>query len=254
MSINFIPLFKPLDYKKKVKKPLYFYFAAQLQDLIEKGTWKPKEKIPTERDLSRMAGISLSTVRKALQELENGGYVQRVQGAGTFVTSPETFFGVHKYYGFQDDFDTPLVRHHKEFLGITSVIPDEKIQKYLLLSPEEKTFRIDRLIKAGSVKRVFTSSWVPEKLFSGLRTFDKEACSREPLYALLANKYTMPCRTVRELISVELADEALAALLDIEKNTPLLHTLNIAYSFRDQPFEFRENHILVDNMMLRREF
>ncbi|MFF5991199.1 GntR family transcriptional regulator [Prauserella flavalba] len=42
-------------------------------------------QLPTERDLAEIYGVSRITIRQALTELANDGYVERRQGTGTFV-------------------------------------------------------------------------------------------------------------------------------------------------------------------------
>jgi DNA-binding transcriptional regulator YhcF (GntR family) len=45
----------------------------------------PGDRLPSSTDLADLTGVSLISVRRALDELERGGKVQRQQGVGTFV-------------------------------------------------------------------------------------------------------------------------------------------------------------------------
>lgn len=47
---------------------------------IEEGS-----RLPNERELAELYGVSRVTMRQALTELESDGYIERVQGSGTFV-------------------------------------------------------------------------------------------------------------------------------------------------------------------------
>ena len=69
---------------KRHRQPLY----DQLVDiLIEKidHEYQPGDLIPSERELAERYGLSRSTVRLAIQELEYLGRIVRKQGRGTFV-------------------------------------------------------------------------------------------------------------------------------------------------------------------------
>ncbi|SEB65143.1 DNA-binding transcriptional regulator, LacI/PurR family [Paramicrobacterium humi] len=61
--------------------------ADELRRGIIAGTWTAGQKLPTEQQLSADTGLSLTTVRRAFDELVMQGYVIRRQGAGSFVAS-----------------------------------------------------------------------------------------------------------------------------------------------------------------------
>ncbi|HEY9372721.1 GntR family transcriptional regulator, partial [Streptomyces sp.] len=57
---------------------------AELRRGILDGTWPPGSKLPTERALAAETGLSVTTVRRAYEDLVALGLVERRQGAGTF--------------------------------------------------------------------------------------------------------------------------------------------------------------------------
>ncbi len=61
--------------------------ADQLRRGIIAGTWTAGEKLPTEQELARETGLSLTTVRRAFDELVAERIVVRRQGAGSFVAA-----------------------------------------------------------------------------------------------------------------------------------------------------------------------
>ncbi|MCD4852520.1 substrate-binding domain-containing protein [Arthrobacter sp. AK01] len=56
---------------------------------IMAGTWAVGTKLPTEQQLSLDTGLSLTTVRRAFEDLVDKGLVVRRQGAGSFVAAPQ---------------------------------------------------------------------------------------------------------------------------------------------------------------------
>lgn len=62
--------------------------ADELRRGIIAGTWTAGQKLPTEQQLTDETGLSLTTVRRAFDELVAQGVVVRRQGAGSFVASP----------------------------------------------------------------------------------------------------------------------------------------------------------------------
>lgn len=59
--------------------------ADEVRRGILAGDWSPGSKLPTESRLSQETGLSLTTVRRAFDELVQLGLVERRQGAGSFV-------------------------------------------------------------------------------------------------------------------------------------------------------------------------
>ena len=57
----------------------------QIKQLISKGELKPGERIPSERELATMLGVSRPSVREAIMVLEAMGFVESRQGGGTYV-------------------------------------------------------------------------------------------------------------------------------------------------------------------------
>ncbi|MEU2243742.1 substrate-binding domain-containing protein [Streptomyces sp. NPDC018338] len=57
---------------------------AELRRGILDGTWPPGSKLPTERALATETGLSVTTVRRAYEDLVALGLVERRQGAGSF--------------------------------------------------------------------------------------------------------------------------------------------------------------------------
>jgi GntR family transcriptional regulator len=67
-------------------RPLYIQVRDMLVGRITEGHWKPGQSLPNETLLARQLGISVGTVRKALDLMEEERVLNRRQGRGTFVT------------------------------------------------------------------------------------------------------------------------------------------------------------------------
>jgi GntR family transcriptional regulator len=65
--------------------PLAVRAQEYLLGLIESGVYKPGEQLPSENELAAQLGISRPTLREALRDLEQEGFVVRKHGVGTFI-------------------------------------------------------------------------------------------------------------------------------------------------------------------------
>ncbi len=68
---------------KKVSDEIY----EQLRNLVIKGELKPGSKLPPERDLAVHLGVSRPSLREALNKLESQGFIEQIQGDGTYIKS-----------------------------------------------------------------------------------------------------------------------------------------------------------------------
>ncbi len=65
--------------------------SQNLCDLISAKKLKPGDKLPNEIELSRMMGVSRSTVREAIKALASNNILEVVRGKGTFVCQEPGF-------------------------------------------------------------------------------------------------------------------------------------------------------------------
>jgi GntR family transcriptional repressor for pyruvate dehydrogenase complex len=61
--------------------------AARLRDMIHSGELSAGDKLPPERDLSKILGVSRPTLRAGIRSLSAVGILFSKQGAGTFVAA-----------------------------------------------------------------------------------------------------------------------------------------------------------------------
>ena len=67
------------------REPLPSQVAAKLRHDIFTGTYRAGDRLPPERDIADMMGVSRVTVRQALQELAKEEWIEIVQGRGATV-------------------------------------------------------------------------------------------------------------------------------------------------------------------------
>ena len=74
-----------IKFNDNTKKYLQIY--NHIKDMILKKELKAHEKLQPIRKLSEFIGVNNTTVVKAYELLENEGYIYKVIGSGTFVSS-----------------------------------------------------------------------------------------------------------------------------------------------------------------------
>lgn len=67
-------------------RPIYEQITTQIKELILTGELQPGQKLPSIRALANGLRISVITTKRAYTDLEAQGFVETVQGKGSFVT------------------------------------------------------------------------------------------------------------------------------------------------------------------------
>ena len=71
--------------REKGAPPLYFQLMEELKEQIENEKYKRGDAFLTEKQLQERYQVSRVTVRQAVNELVNAGYLQCARGVGTTV-------------------------------------------------------------------------------------------------------------------------------------------------------------------------
>ncbi|HKJ88513.1 MAG TPA: GntR family transcriptional regulator, partial [Gammaproteobacteria bacterium] len=66
-------------------RPLYEEVAGRINDLVDNGTFRPGERVPSLRELSRQLRVSLNTVKEAYSYLEDRRVLEARPQSGFYV-------------------------------------------------------------------------------------------------------------------------------------------------------------------------
>lgn len=136
--------------------------AGDIQAAIMRNELASGEKLPSENELCETYGVSRSTVRAALKQLEAIGLVRSRQGAGTFVQErPDIQTGLQEL-----DSITESIRRSGKVPGMEysmvmrrPVVPAEA--EYMNLSTGEQVLEIRRIISGDGVTLAYSYDLIP---------------------------------------------------------------------------------------------
>jgi GntR family transcriptional regulator len=205
--------------------PLHRQLFLVLHDEIDRGVIAPGEALPTEQTLCDQFGVSRITVRRALADLAEQGYIERRQGVGSFVRQhgPADVSSAGRSYmeGLrQTQFETEV-----DVVELGTRRPPRAIAKALETSGELlQIVRVRRQRRTGEPLMV-TDAWLPAQLAD---TLTESALQRVPLYELLADAGIVAER-VRHEITAEIAGPRNAHLLDTAIGAALLRVNRLVF-------------------------
>ena len=218
-------------------RPLYEQIKILITQSLVAGEWRPGEVIPSELELASRFKVSQGTVRKAIDELAAENIVVRRQGKGTFVA---THTEEHTQYRFlrivelcgKKEFPVSEVLHCERGKA------DSTAAERLGLKRGAPVMMVRRLLRFSGKPVILDDICLSATLFKGLN----DALIAEfqgTLYSLYESRYGTRIIRAEERIRAVTADEAGASLLGIPPNAPLLEIDRVAYTYGDQPVEWR---------------
>jgi GntR family transcriptional regulator len=210
--------------------PLHRQLFLVLHDEIDRGVIAPGEPLPTEQTLCDQFGVSRITVRRALADLAEQGYIERRQGVGSFVrehgpaeadVSDVLTAGRSYLDGLrQSQFETEV-----EVVDLGTRRPPRTIAEALPTSGELlHIVRVRRQRRTGE-PLIVTEAWLPEQLAD---TLTESALRRAALYELLSDAGIVVDRVQHE-ITAEIAGPRNAHLLDTAIGAALLRLNRLAF-------------------------
>jgi GntR family transcriptional regulator len=228
---------------RRAATPLYHQVKTLLLKEIEAGQWTPDARLPTEDELSARFRVSKVTIRQALRDLSNLGYIRREQGRGTFVQRPPLRQGPRELTSFTEEMHrhrlvaTSQIRER----GLVAATPD--LARHLRIDPGDAVFRLRRLRLADGEPMGIQTAYLPDALVPGI---SDELYENASLYDVLRDRYGLsPVRARETHIAVTLgADDA--AILRVQAGAPALSVQRLACLADGRPLEFVQSLMRAD--------
>ncbi|MBE0688050.1 MAG: GntR family transcriptional regulator [Anaerolineaceae bacterium] len=216
--------------------PKYFQLASILKSQIDDGEWKPRQTIPSERQLELQYKVSRPTIRQAIEYLEKQGYLYREHGRGTFVSPQKLQKKMLELTSFSDDLLRKGIQPNQIIRSICHVVPHEKILKRLELPLESSVLRIERIRLGDDIPIGLQTSYVV--LGYDQKIDEDDLMHYGSLYRVLEEKLNIIPTEADETLEVTLATPEEAALLQIRPGAPLLLNERLTYDQNRKPVEF----------------
>lgn len=206
--------------------PLYKQLEKKLQQEIDNGERPAGSRLPTENELSETYNVSRVTVRKALAELSESGYLERKPGKGTFVAEKKLQRGItNGVLGFSEMCKMMNTTPGAKIIKIALEDPSEKDIKQMSLNKDEKIMVLERIRYANGKPVLLELNKFPES-FSFLFG---ENLTDTSLYAIL-RQHNIILDHSQKALDIIFADTKEAKALGISRGYPLLRINSIIHN------------------------
>ncbi|MCY6958508.1 GntR family transcriptional regulator [Clostridium brassicae] len=228
--------------------PLYQQLADIIRNSIINGELRCGDKIPTEVELSEKYDVSRITVRAAISELVELGYLVKKQGKGTFVTKPKVQRKIEYLSSFTAACEANGLKVTNEVIKREIVEPEIEDKKDLELEDDDKLIYIQRLRFADGEPLMLENNYFSCKRFNFLLTEDLNGS----LYELLKKKYDInPSDSHdsgydRTTIEIAKAVDEEAELLKVQNGEPLFYIKTVIYDDKNRPVHIGKQYVIGD--------
>uniref|UniRef100_A0A7V3KMN5 GntR family transcriptional regulator n=1 Tax=candidate division WOR-3 bacterium TaxID=2052148 RepID=A0A7V3KMN5_UNCW3 len=222
--------------------PIHYQLMTILKSEIDSGRLKVGDRIPTEKELMLRYGISRSTVRQAVLQLVNEGYLRRKKFKGTFVTTPPaTFRFMEGLRGFSAEMRSRGIPYSSTILEKKVILPTEKMQKRLQIGAQDEVFYLKRVRFVNSQPFLIDYHYIPYKFVPGI---ENKISDNVSLYYLLEHEYHLFLHHGwREFEPIITCSKEETELLEVFPSTPLLYIESVLYDKDGIPIDYFEAKI-----------
>lgn len=221
---------------KSVPIPLYFQLKQLILSEIKNGNYKSGDMIPTENEISDAFSISRTTVRQAVTELVQEGWLYRVKSKGTFVSLPKINQDfIKKLESFNDQILRSGMEPSTEVLELKVMPATEIVARHLEIKENESVIYMHRKRLADGEPIVTIKTYLPYDECSFVMDHDLE---QERLYAILSQSSATTVFRVERIVEAVEANAEDVNLLNIKKGKPIQHFTSIGYNTFGKPIEY----------------
>lgn len=221
---------------KSVPIPLYFQLKEVILEEMRNGNYKSDDLIPTEKELSDMYQISRTTVRQAITELVQEGWLYRIKSKGTFVSKPkinQTF--IQALGSFNDQIIKSGRTPQTELLDFKIITAPENVAEVFHLQPKEKVIYIHRKRCADNDPIVMVKTYLPYKKCSFVMEHD---LSSESLYPILSKMEETRIYMIKRIIEAVDATAYDIKNLNVNRGKAIQQFISTGYNVFEEPIEY----------------
>jgi len=232
--------------------PRYQRLRDSLESRIAAGRWKLGQSIPTEAELGAEHGLSIGTVRKAVDALVAQGLLERIQGKGTYIRRPRFDSSLFRFFRFEGRDGHALSPVGKILKRELAAAPGP-VAAALGLVAGARAVHLNRLRLVEGRPFLVESIWLPRDRFAALLKIDPAAFG-DLLYPLYESHCGQVVASAEETLAAEAVSARHGKLLGLEPGTPVIVIERLARSFDRRPLEWRRTLGAADKFRYHVEF
>jgi GntR family transcriptional regulator len=230
--------------------PRYYRIAEALRERIRHGDLRPGTRLDNQRVLARQFGVTLMTLRQALEVLERDNLIARRHGLGTFVAAPSIDYDILQLRRFAGDLLALGESVDTRLLGSRFASSDRRVATALGLSRGARVFVLDRLRLVDGRPMSLQRSFLPAAVGEEIARAD---LASTPLSEALEFKLGITVARARETVSAVRLKRREARELGCAAGAPAFESERVSFDPTGHPVVFDRVYIPGDRFRITRE-
>lgn len=230
--------------------PRYQEIAQALRERIRGGALEPGHRLDTQRQLAREFGVTLMTLRQALDLLEREGLIAPHHGRGTFVAGHTVDYDILHLRAFAGDLTARGEKVDTKIIRSRFVRADRRAAQALGLSSGCSIFALERLRLVDRFPTSYQWSFLPAEIGEEVAKADLTLHS---LRHILSFKLGIEITRARETISAARLGSREAVGLECRAGVPAFRSERVSFSAGGCPVVFDLVYIPGDRFRITRE-
>jgi len=218
--------------------PLYYQIKHTIKNWIINKEFVPGDKIPSENELANQFNVNRLTVRQAISQLIQEGFLVSKRGQGTFVVHNENLFESFniEFTGFMDDLFYQISKTKTKSVEINRIKLSKYLREKLNLGVEsEEVIQFKRVRFKNGNSFAYTINYVPIEIGSKITEKDLK---RKPMLQIMEQDLGIQFIEAFQTIEASFADKEVALKLGIMPGSPILYVERIMHDKNQKPVEF----------------
>lgn len=181
---------------KKSEIPLYQQLAHSIKKAVDEQKLKENDKIPAENEFCKIYDLSRTTVRQALDILEKDGYIYKLRGKGSYVSTPKIYQNRSSFSKFYDDMRSLGKVPVSKIISLKIKVADVYVREKMQLEENEMLCQIKWIRYGNNEPLIYETINLNYKLVDGIEM--KELTDKK-LYDILSEEYGIKMTHGKEL-------------------------------------------------------
>lgn len=215
--------------------PLYSQVKDEIKKSILNNEYGKEGRLPTQGELAETYGVSLITIKKAIQTLEKEGLIVVKQGKGTFIKKAIFVDDAHSLKNMGSFLEEIQVPYEIEIQKFEIIDTPASFDDDVKLAYGEKCTFVRRVTKYKGTGVSCADMYLPERVGMLL---SKEDAQQDTIYHLYQHKLGIELGMGRQRIRAKGAGREMAQALDLAYNTPVLELTRRAYDADNNLIEY----------------
>jgi DNA-binding GntR family transcriptional regulator len=218
--------------------PLFRRIEGAIQAAIREGYLAPGSRLPTEKSMAALFGVSLGIAQKAMTCLAQEGIVTRARRRGTFISGRVNREDIY-VFRFKDPETGAFVEPVVRILSLT-VAENGPWNAFLR---EDKVVRFERLMRVGLEPPVYSEFFIAHEHGAHLLGQPLTPLHGTSIHRLLGERFSFPTVRVDHTVRCTMfPPDVCARLMLPEKSIGLLWEIG-GYSYGDLPTSYQRIHL-----------